>query len=90
MRATEAIFTGGVIGTFFVFGVALIDKLQLDDPVATVPVYLICNFWGILTVNIFGKTASLQQISIQLIRISSYVLTCSITCFIIFYLLRKH
>ncbi|MHC4551302.1 MAG: ammonium transporter [Planctomycetota bacterium] len=47
-------FTSGII---VVFGVELLDKLQIDDPVGAVPVHGMCGIWGTLCVGIFGKAA---------------------------------
>lgn len=42
-------------GVIVVFGVELLDKLQIDDPVGAVPVHGMCGIWGTLCVGIFGK-----------------------------------
>ena len=42
-------------GVIVVFGVELLDKLQIDDPVGAVPVHGLCGIWGTLCVGIFGK-----------------------------------
>lgn len=42
-------------GVIVVFGVELLDKLQIDDPVGAVPVHGVCGIWGTLCVGIFGK-----------------------------------
>ncbi len=44
-------------GVIVVFGVELLDKLQIDDPVGAVPVHGMCGIWGTLCVGIFGKEA---------------------------------
>ena len=44
-------------GMIVVFGVELLDKLQIDDPVGAVPVHGMCGIWGTICVGIFGKEA---------------------------------
>ncbi len=66
MSPMDAIFIGAIAGIIIVLGVALIDKLRLDDPVGAVAVHLICGIWGTLAVGIFGAMASFDQFIIQL------------------------
>lgn len=66
MSPTDAILIGLIAGVIIVLGVALIDKLKLDDPVGAVAVHLICGIWGTLAVGIFGAMASVDQFLIQL------------------------
>ncbi len=66
MSPGDAILIGIIAGVIIVLGVALIDKLRLDDPVGAVAVHLICGIWGTLAVGIFGELASLDQFLIQL------------------------
>ncbi len=54
-----AIIIGAVGGVVVVFGVELLDKLQIDDPVGAVPVHGFCGVWGTVAVGIFGKQALL-------------------------------
>ena len=68
MSPMDAIFIGAIAGVIIVLGVALIDKLRLDDPVGAVAVHLICGIWGTLAVGIFGAMASFDQFIIQLAR----------------------
>ena len=66
MSPGDAILIGIIAGVIIVLGVALIDKLRLDDPVGAVAVHLICGIWGTLAVGVFGELASLDQFLIQL------------------------
>lgn len=66
MSPLDAIFIGAIAGIIIVLGVALVDKLRLDDPVGAVAVHLICGIWGTLAVGIFGEMAGLDQFLIQL------------------------
>ena len=66
MTPMDAVLIGAIAGVIIVLGVALIDKLRLDDPVGAVAVHLICGIWGTLAVGLFGEMASLDQFLIQL------------------------
>lgn len=66
MSPNEAIIIGLLAGIIIVLGVALVDKLKLDDPVGAVAVHLICGIWGTLAVGIFGKMAGGAQFMTQL------------------------
>lgn len=66
MSPENAIVIGLLSGIIIVAGVALIDKLKLDDPVGAVAVHLICGIWGTLAVGIFGSMASGAQFMTQL------------------------
>lgn len=66
MSPTDAVLIGLIAGVIVVLGVALIDRLKLDDPVGAVAVHLICGIWGTLAVGIFGELAGLDQVLVQL------------------------
>ena len=66
MSPNEAVVIGFLAGIIIVGGVALVDKLKLDDPVGAVAVHLICGIWGTLAVGIFGNLASGAQFMTQL------------------------
>ncbi|CAL65476.1 ammonium transporter [Christiangramia forsetii] len=88
MSPTDAILIGAIAGAIIVFGVALIDKIRLDDPVGAVAVHLICGIWGTLAVGLFGKLAGFDQFINQLIGVACYAAICIVGSFIIFYLLK--
>ena len=89
MSPTDAILIGLIAGVVIVLGVALIDKLKLDDPVGAVAVHLICGIWGTLAVGIFGALASFDQFLIQLVGVGivgAFCVTCS---FIILFIVKS-
>jgi Amt family ammonium transporter len=89
MSPTDAILIGLIAGVIIVLGVALIDKLKLDDPVGAVAVHLICGIWGTLAVGIFGALASFDQFLIQLTGVGivgAFCVTCS---FIILFIVKS-
>ena len=89
MSPTEAVIIGLIAGVIIVLGVALIDRIRLDDPVGAVTVHLICGIWGTLAVGIFGDLAGGQQLIYQLTGIASVGVFCCISAFIIIFALKK-
>lgn len=89
MSPTDAIVIGLIAGIIIVLGVALIDKLQLDDPVGAIAVHLICGIWGTLAVGIFGDLAGFDQFLTQLIGVGIVGAFSVITAFIILFVLKK-
>ncbi|MBS9461625.1 ammonium transporter [Flagellimonas sp. 389] len=89
MSPNEAVIIGLIAGVVIVFGVALIDKLKLDDPVGAVAVHLICGIWGTLAVGIFGSLASFDQFLVQLAGVGAAATFCSVSAFIILFAIKK-
>ena len=89
MNPMDAIFIGIIAGAVIVFGVSLIDKLNLDDPVGAIAVHLICGIWGTLAVGIFGDMAGVDQFIIQLIGVGIVGAFSVITSFIIIIVIKK-
>jgi Amt family ammonium transporter len=89
MSPMEAIIIGLIAGVIIVLGVALIDRLKLDDPVGAIAVHLICGIWGTLAVGIFGSLAGLDQFLYQLTGVGAAGAFCALSAFIIIYTLKK-
>ncbi len=83
MSPNEAIIIGLFAGIIIVLGVALVDKLKLDDPVGAVAVHLICGIWGTLAVGIFGSMAGGGQLMTQLYGVLIIGAFCVVTSGII-------
>ncbi|NER18573.1 ammonium transporter [Spongiivirga citrea] len=83
MAPTDAILIGLIAGVIIVLGVALVDKLKLDDPVGAIAVHLICGIWGTLAVGIFGAMAGWDQFLIQLAGVGIYGAFCSVSALVI-------
>ena len=83
MSPMDAVLIGVISGVIIVLGVALIDKLRLDDPVGAVAVHLICGIWGTLAVGIFGDMAGLDQFLIQLAGVGIVGAFCVVCSFAI-------
>tara|TARA_B100001109_G_scaffold24596_1_gene18096 strand:+ start:345 stop:1586 length:1242 start_codon:yes stop_codon:yes gene_type:complete len=89
MSPMDAIFIGIIAGAIIVFGVSLIDRLKLDDPVGAIAVHLICGIWGTLAVGVFGDMAGIDQFIIQLIGVGIVGAFSVITSFIIIITIKK-
>ena len=89
MSPMEAIIIGLLAGVIIVLGVALIDRLKLDDPVGAIAVHLICGIWGTLAVGIFGSMAGFDQFLYQLAGVGAAAAFCSISAFIILFALKS-
>jgi len=83
MSVTDSILIGAIAGVLIVVGVALIDKLKLDDPVGAIAVHLICGVWGTLSVGIFGDLAGWEQLGNQLIGIVAIGVFCIVSAYAI-------
>ena len=89
MSPTDAVLIGCIAGVIIVLGVALVDKLKLDDPVGAVAVHLVCGIWGTLAVGIFGSLAGVDQFASQLIGVLSYAGICLVSSGLILIALKK-
>ncbi len=89
MSPTNAIVIGIIAGALIVAGIALTDKLKLDDPVGAIAVHLVCGIWGTLAVGIFGNLAGIDQLITQLVGIGAIGAFCVLTSFIIIFILKK-
>jgi Amt family ammonium transporter len=89
MSPMDSIFIGLIAGVIIVFGVALVDKLKLDDPVGAVPVHLLCGIWGTLAVGVFGNLAGFGQFFTQLTGVVIIGAFCCISAFLIFFTIKK-
>ncbi|MCB0283732.1 MAG: ammonium transporter [Calditrichae bacterium] len=80
----EAIVIGVVAGIIVVFGIKLLDKLKIDDPVGAFPVHGLAGVWGGLATWIFGGHPMVAQI------VGSLVIPvwAFATCFVLFSVLK--
>ncbi len=89
MSPLESVVIGILAGIIVVLGIALIDRLKLDDPVGAIAVHLICGIWGTLAVGIFGVKAGGDQLLYQLAGIGAIGAFCCISAFIILFAIKK-
>jgi Amt family ammonium transporter len=52
----SAIYIGAIGGILCVYGVLLLDRLGVDDPIGAVPVHAFNGVWGTLAVGLFGQS----------------------------------
>ena len=76
MGVYDAMLIGIIAGPIVVFGVALLDKCKLDDPVGAIPVHLFCGIWGTLAVGLFGAMKGFDQFMSQLACVGIAGLFC--------------
>ena len=89
MSPNDAVKIGILAGIIIVFGVSLVDRLKLDDPVGAIAVHLICGIWGTLAVGIFGKMAGITQFIIQMEGIAIIAIFCLSTSYFILYIINR-
>ncbi|WP_025664246.1 ammonium transporter [Aquimarina megaterium] len=89
MSPNEAVIIGLCAGIIIVFGVALVDKFKLDDPVGAIAVHLICGIWGTMAVGFFGSKAGFDQFLVQGLGVLIVGAFCSTTAFVIIFILKK-
>jgi Amt family ammonium transporter len=89
MSPLEAILIGGIAGIIIPISVVFFDKtLKIDDPVGATSVHLVCGIWGTLAVGIFGASAGLGQLWVQLYGAFSVVLFSFATAYGLMYLIK--
>jgi Amt family ammonium transporter len=81
-----SILIGLIAGAIVVFGVNLMDRLKLDDPVGAVPVHLLNGIWGTLAVGIFAEDFSFLTQLKGVLAIGVFVVVLS---YIILIILKK-
>ena len=79
------IYVGAIGGAIVVYGVALFDRLRLDDPVGALSVHLLNGIWGTIAVAIFADVSLWAQVKGVLI-VGIFTFTIS---FIIMYIINK-
>lgn len=89
MGFVDALLIGIISGLIIVLGVALIDRLKLDDPVGAVAVHLICGIWGTLAVGIFGAMAGVEQFFIQLAGVGIIGAASVVSSFLFLFIINK-
>ncbi|MDH0957450.1 ammonium transporter [Pseudomonas chengduensis] len=69
MQPGFAVLTGLVAGFVVVFGMRLLDRLQLDDVVGAVPVHGFAGVWGTVAAGLFfsGDLFNWERVGVQLL-----------------------
>ena len=81
MSVTDAILIGFIAGALIVLGVALIDKLRLDDPVGAISVHGVVGLLGLLLVPVTNGDASFSAQIIGALTIFGWVFATSLIAF---------
>ncbi len=101
VSGSAAILIGLVGGAIVVIGVAMLDRLRVDDPVGAVAVHGMNGVWGTLAVGLWGQKAlglgrdgllhggGLGQLGIQALGTVCVSLFAMVTMGIVFYLTRS-
>ncbi len=95
VNPSEAILIGSIGGIVSGSTIVLLEKFRIDDVVSAIPVHLACGIWGTIAVAIFGnfemmgiEKTRFEQLTIQLIGITSIGGFCFFSSFIIFKLIN--
>ncbi len=88
MGPGEAIIIGLIAGAIIPFSVVFFDKMKIDDPVGATSVHLVCGIWGTLAVGIFGSSAGLSQLWVQLYGTLAMGAFAFVFAFALMYLLK--
>jgi Amt family ammonium transporter len=95
-----AIVIGTIGGIIVVYGVILLDKLRIDDPVGAIPVHGMNGFWGTIAIGLFGKESlglvnnglfyggGLKQLGIQMLGAFSVIIFIIVGMSIVFKLIN--
>ena len=73
----DALLVGALGGAACIAGVALLERLEIDDAVHAVPVHLAAGIWGTLAVALFGDPSDfggatrLEQFASQLLGVTA-------------------
>ena len=79
------VYVGAIGGVIVVYGVALFDKLKLDDPVGALSVHLLNGIWGTIAVALFTDISLWSQLKGVLV-VGIFAFTAS---FVVIYLINK-
>lgn len=85
----EAIIIGLISGLITVFGILILDKIKIDDPVGAIPIHLFCGIWATLSVGLFGDKAGTGQFVSQLIGVVMVGATIATASFVSLFLIKK-
>ncbi|MEL6989557.1 MAG: ammonium transporter, partial [Bacteroidota bacterium] len=88
MGPGEAIIIGFIAGIIIPLSVVMFDKLKLDDPVGATSVHLVCGLWGTLAVGLFGSSAGLSQLWVQLYGFAAIAAFTFVFAFAVLYVLK--
>jgi Amt family ammonium transporter len=89
----SSILIGTLAAPVVIFGVELLDKIKVDDPVGAIPVHGMCGMWGTIALGLFHESNGLlfgggaKLVGVQILGSVSVVLFTLVSMLIIFKLL---
>jgi Amt family ammonium transporter len=95
VETTGAFTIGFIAGAIVVTSALFIDRLRVDDPVGAISVHAVCGIWGTLAVGLYATGTGLfyghgwSQLGIQAVGVASVVAWTGLTCFVVFYAIKK-
>ncbi|MGB1094820.1 MAG: hypothetical protein ACPG09_00055, partial [Paracoccaceae bacterium] len=78
-----SLLIGGIGGAIVVYGVPLLDKLNIDDVVGAIPVHLFAGIWGTLAVVLTNSDASLGTQIYSILVVGLFVVVASAVVWLI-------
>ena len=78
-----SLIIGGIGGAIVVYGVPLLDKLNIDDVVGAIPVHLFAGIWGTLAVVLTNSDASLGTQIYSILVVGLFVVVASAVVWLI-------
>ncbi|MEK6234889.1 MAG: ammonium transporter [Planctomycetales bacterium] len=79
----ESVIIGAVAGVLVVFGVVLLDKLKIDDPVGAWPVHGLCGIWGGIATGLFGEGKILWVQAVGTLAICAWAFFTMLALFLV-------
>ncbi len=91
-----ALVIGAIAGAITFYGVGLMEKVKIDDPVGAFPVHGLNGIFGVLAVAIWGTNGlgilhggSINQLGIQALGVLAAVAWTVPLSFLMFYAIKK-
>lgn len=91
-----ALMIGVIAGAITYFGVGLMEKIKIDDPVGAFPVHGLNGIFGVLAVGIWGVDGmgllhggGFSQLGIQVVGLLAATLWTLPMAFLMFYIIRR-
>jgi Amt family ammonium transporter len=91
----ESMVVGSIGGVLVLYGVPLLDRIKVDDPVGAVVVHGMGGLWGTLAVGLFSSQSGLfhgggfNQLLIQVTGASAITLSSALMVTVVFWLIRN-
>jgi Amt family ammonium transporter len=101
VSGSSALCIGAAAGVIVVLGVALLDRIGVDDPVGAVPVHGMNGIWGTLAVGLWGRQSlglareglfyggGLGQLGVQALGAFAVSLFALLSMGLVFFIIKK-